>query len=164
MYSQTSFVLLIQVSLWDTQIGGYERRRYSSTNNNHFYRNLNGALLVYSVEDSYTFENLQKWIEDASKHVPIEPFVWAVIGNKCDLPNDVEKIKVDQLCEWLQTKLFYSVSAKTGHNVMEAFQDVVTTIHNTRTHQQDPKLVDNDIHVPTIDPINNKSAGGCSCS
>ena len=152
-------MLLIQVSLLDT--GGCEKFRALT---NHFYRNANGALLVYCIEDSYTFENLQKWIEDASKHVLTESFVWAVIGNKCDLPNEVEKIKVEQLCEQLQTKLFYSVSAKTGHNVMEAFQDVVTTIHNTRTHRQDPKLVDNDIHVPTIDPINNdKSAGSCSC-
>ena len=152
-------MLLIQVSLWDT--GGCERHR-ALTNN--FFRNTNGALLVYCVEDSYTFENLQKWIDDASKHVSTESFVWAVIGNKCDLPNEVEKIKVEQLCEQLQTKLFYSVSAKTGHNVMEAFQDVVTTIHNTRTHRQDPKPVDNGIHVPTIDPINNKSASSCSCS
>ena len=119
--------------LWDT--GGCERHRALTTG---FFRKANGALLVYCVEDNYTFENLQKWIEDASGHLCTESFVWAVIGNKCDLPNEVEKIKVEQLCERLKTKLFYSVSAKTGYNVMDAFQDVVTTIHNTHIHRQDP--------------------------
>ena len=151
----------MQVSLWDT--GGCEKHGPLTSN---FFR-ANGALLVYCVEDSYTFENLQKWIDDASKCMPdemIESFVWAVIGNKCDLPNEVEKIKVEQLCKQLQTKLFYSVSAKTGQNVTEAFQDVVTTIHNTQTHRQDPKPIDNNIQVPTkIDAMNNKS-GNCSCS
>lgn len=146
------------MSLWDT--GGCERHR-ALTNN--FFRKANGALLVYCVEDNYTFENLQKWIDDASKHVLTESFVWAVIGNKCDLPNEVEKIKVEQLCERLKTKLFYSVSAKTGLNIMEAFQDVVTTIHSTCEHthrDQDPK---HDIIVqPNIDRPTMKSTSCCN--
>ena len=112
---------------------------------------------MYCVEDGYTFENLQKWIEEASKHVPNESFVWAVIGNKCDLPNEVEKLKVEALCEQLETKLFYSVSAKTGQNVMEAFSDVVTTIHNT-CHQH-PKANSN---TPIkIDPVTIKTNSCC---
>ena len=149
----------MQVSLWDT--GGCERYGARALTS-RFFCKANGALLVYCVEDSYTFENLQKWIDDASKHVSTESFVWAVIGNKCDLPNEVEKIKVEQLCEQLQTKLFYSVSAKTGQNVSEAFQDVVTTIHNTQTHRQDPKPIDNNIQMPDV--MNNESGSySCSC-
>ena len=118
------------MSLWDT--GGCEKYR---TLTNNFFRKANGALLVYCVEDGYTFENLQKWIGEASKHVPPESFVWAVIGNKCDLPNEVEKINVEELCKQLDTTLFYSVSAKTGTNVIEAFQDVIATVHNVCQHQ-----------------------------
>jgi len=114
----------VQVSLWDT--GGSER--YRALTGNYFHK-ANGALLVYCVEDAYTFENLQKWIDDASNHIKGESFVWALIGNKCDLPNEVEKVGVEQLCERLQTKLFYSVSAKTGHNVSEAFDELIATIH-----------------------------------
>ena len=150
------------MSLWDT--GTYGCETFGSLSNLRFFHKANGALLVYCVEDSYTFENLQKWIDDASKHVPTESFVWAMIGNKCDLPNEVKKIKVEQLCEQLQTKLFYLVSAKTGQNVSEAFQDVVTTIHNTQTHQQDPKPIDNNIQVPTKPDIMNNESGSCSCS
>ena len=148
---------VVQVSLWDT--GGCERHRALTLN---FFRKANGALLVYCVEDGYTFENLQKWIEEASKHVLSESFVWAVIGNKCDLPNEVEKVKVEQLCEQLQTKLFYSVSAKTGTNVMEAFQDVVATVHNTCQHQLPPTPTNNiDVKVDNTTPGN--KAGPC-CS
>ena len=144
------------MSLWDT--GGCERHR-ALTNN--FFRKAHGALLVYCVEDGYTFENLQKWIDEASKHVPVEAFVWAVIGNKCDLPNEVEKIKVEGLCEQLETKLFYSVSAKTGTNVMEAFQDVVTTVHNTYQHQL-PKP-SNNVDIIIDQTTRNRPPGPC-CS
>lgn len=113
------------------------------------------------MEDSYTFENLQKWIEDAAPHISTESFVWAVIGNKCDLPNEVEKIKVEALCEQLQTKLFYSVSAKTGHNVAEAFQDVVTTIHNTKSYQQIPEEPSN-ICITDVEHIPNKPNSCCN--
>ena len=145
--------------LWDT--GGCERHRALT---NGFFRKANGALLVYCVEDSYTFENLQKWIEDASGHLCTESFVWAVIGNKCDLPNEVEKIKVEQLCEQLKTKLFYSVSAKTGHNVVDAFQDVVTTIHNMQTHRQNPTIDDTSSGSIKVEHDNFNSKSGTCCT
>jgi len=120
---------------------------------------------VYCVEDSYTFENLQKWIDDASNHVSTESFVWAVIGNKCDLPNEVEKIKVEQLCTQLKTKLFYSVSARTGYNVTDAFHDVVTTIHNTRDCHPVPTEPKIDLNRPGLEfvgPAGTKTNSCCS--
>lgn len=77
------------MQLWDT--AGGERFR---TLTNTFYRQAHGALLVYSVEDSYTFENLKDWIEDAESHISMETFEWALIGNKSDLTNEVGKERV----------------------------------------------------------------------
>ena len=78
------------MTLWDT--AGGERFR---TLTNNFYRDADGAMLVYSVEDSYTFENLKDWIEDALPYINQDTFEWALIGNKCELNNDVGKERVE---------------------------------------------------------------------
>ena len=63
-------------------------------------------------------------------------FVWALIGNKVDIQSDeVEKERKEAQCKKLQTKLCYSVSAKTGHNVAEAFENLIITIHRRRHSQ-----------------------------
>jgi len=88
------------------------------------------------VEDSYTFDNLQNWIDDASNHITeLDAFEWALIGNKCDLQNEVERSRVDSYCKKLEAKLFYLVSAKTGDRVMEAFKSLIITIHKKRMKQ-----------------------------
>lgn len=99
---------------------------------NNFYRNADGVLLVFCVEDSYTFDNLQGWITDASQHIAIDKCEWALIGSKCDLQNEVETKRIDALLKQLNIKLFFNVSAKTGENVMEAFTKLVTAIHEKR--------------------------------
>ena len=86
-------------------------------------------MLVYSVEDSYTFENIKDWIEDASPHISPDAIEWALIGNKCDLTNEVGKERVAARLKQLEAKISYVVSAKTGHNVMEAFNTLISTIH-----------------------------------
>lgn len=122
------------MTLWDT--GGGERFR---TLTNNFYRDADAALLVYSVEDSYTFENLKDWIDDANQHInKLETFEWALIGNKCDLGNEVAKERVDLLCNNLQAKTCYVVSAKTSKNVMEAFNNLIINIHRKCTNQPAP--------------------------
>lgn len=64
-------------------------------------------------------------------------FVWALIGNKADLQcEEVEKEIVEVQCRKLQTKLCYSVSAKTGQNVTKAFDDLIATIHRTQQSHQ----------------------------
>lgn len=121
----------MQVALWDT--AGFERFQSGSPLYSH-YRRATGALLVYSVEDSHTFDKLQGWVTEATHFVdPL--FNWALIGNKCDLPRKVERTRVRARCEQLQITLSYSVSAKTGHNVMRAFNDLVAAIHEDNKQQ-----------------------------
>lgn len=119
------------MSLWDT--AGGERFR---TLTNNFYRDAHGAMLVYSVEDSYTFENLKDWIDDAAPYIDLDMFEWELVGNKCDLGNEVEKERVQARLDQLKAKLFYQTSAKTGKNVEQAFNSLVSTIHKKCTMKQ----------------------------
>lgn len=85
-------------------------------------------MLVYSVEDRYSFEHLKEWVKDASEYIDISTSEWALIGNKGDLTNGVENSDVEMYRTQLHAK-FYTVSAKTGKNVLEAFNDLIRTIH-----------------------------------
>lgn len=110
--------------------GGGERFRTLTSN---FYRNADAALLMYSVEDRYTFENLQEWIENAQDSVPdIDSFVWAVVGNKCDLPLEIEPESIKARCDQLGTTLNFFVSAKTGENVSMAFEKTLEYMYRRK--------------------------------
>ena len=99
----------------------------------NYYRDANGAFLVYCAEDIYTFESLQQYIEEASFYIDMNTFTWAIVGNKADLQCDeVEKNRIEAHCENLQTTLSYSVSAKTGENITEAFDELIIAIHKKR--------------------------------
>jgi len=117
------------VALWDT--GGGEKFRSLTSN---FFHDVNGALLVYSVNNRHSFEHLKEWVKDASEYIVDKAaFEWALIGNKGDLISEVEKDNVETYREELHAKLFYTVSAKTGRNVLQAFNDLIKTIHKSQS-------------------------------
>ena len=85
---------------------------------------------MYSVEDQFTFENLQEWYENASEALPdVENFSWAVVGNKCDLPLEIEQESIDIKCKQIGTELQFFTSAKTGEMVKESFEALVHEVH-----------------------------------
>ena len=84
---------------------------------------------MYSVEDPYTFESLQSWIEETREYCArSKNFVWAVVGNKSDLQFEIEEYRVSQICEQLNTKLCFYTSAKTGENVVSVFEEIIKVV------------------------------------
>ncbi len=123
---------MLQCYLHDT--GGGERFRTLTSN---FYRNASAAILMYSVEDRFTFENLQEWIENAHDSIAdIDSFVWALVGNKSDLPLEIEHDTIIARQEQLQTKLSFFTSAKTGENVVAAFERIIEAIHAKKMEEK----------------------------
>ena len=95
-----------------------------------YYRDVDAAILMYSVDDTYTFESLQSWIEEASEYCArSKKFVWAVVGNKSDLQSEVGVDRAHQLCEHLNTKFCFHTSAKTGENVVSVFEEIIQEVH-----------------------------------
>lgn len=96
-----------------------------------FYRNVDGALFVFSVEDYYSFQNLRDWIEElANLSDNFDSIEQAFVGNKCDLPSEVEE---EAFSKELQVNQLYFVSAKTGENVMKAFSALLSAVHHRKT-------------------------------
>ena len=96
-------------------------------------------MLMYSVEDDYTFDNLQGWINDATDNIDNDDLVWALVGNKCDLPLYIDHKLIESQCSQLDTHLSYFASAKTGENVLVALDSVVEEIQKRKNDPERAK-------------------------
>ena len=110
--------------------GGGERFRTLTSN---FFRNAHAVILVYSVEDAFTFDNLTLWVEECHNNLgpEFENLVWVLVGNKADQPraDTISDERVMDFCKQIHAKYSYETSAKTGENVEQMFQTVAKVVH-----------------------------------
>ena len=114
----------IKLQIWDT--AGQESFRSITRS---YYRGAAGALLVYDITRRETFNHLSRWLEEARQNAN-QSMVIMLIGNKSDLDHrrqvtkeEGEKFARDNGLIFLET------SAKTAHNVEEAFVNTAQRIY-----------------------------------
>ena len=95
-----------------------------------YFYGAQAGIVVCDLTRKDTFEELKGWIDmlyDVAGKVPI-----AIIGNKCDLKNDIE-ISEKDLTEFANKYGAYSciTSAKTGENVEKAFNYLANKVVDT---------------------------------
>ena len=108
----------IELSVYDT--AGQERYQTITTS---FYKKANGAIIVYSITDNFSFEKITHWIDVVKENSP-EGIIIYLIGNKCDDDDNrvVPKNKGEELAKKYNIK-FYETSAKNNINVNTFFMD-----------------------------------------
>ena len=87
-----------------------------------YYRDADGAILVFDVTDKQSFENLKMtWIKDVEEKAP-ENIVIAIVGNKSDRV-DSEAVTFKEAHEFaLQNRaILQFVSAKKNQGLNEVF-------------------------------------------
>jgi len=105
-----------KLQIWDT--GGQER--FSSIRP-MYYRGSLGALLIFDLTNSDSFEHLPQWIEEVRANVKTEiPLL--LVGNKSDLI-DQRAVTLEEINEFTRNfNLYYmETSAKTGEGVGDCF-------------------------------------------
>eukprot|EP00762_Andalucia_godoyi_P008474 ANDGO_05747.mRNA.1 Ras-related protein Rab-1A len=106
----------IKLQIWDT--AGQERFR---TITSSYYRGAHGIIVVYDVTDAESFENVKDWLSEIERYAT-ENVNKLLVGNKCDLESkravstETAKEQADQM-----SIPFLETSAKTAHNVEQAF-------------------------------------------
>ena len=123
----------MKVQIWD--IAGLERYRSITSS---YYKGSHGCLIVYDITNEKSFENVEKWLEQAKKEAGKDVSV-ILVGNKCDL-EDSRKISKEQLEEkakYLNCP-FFETSALSRENIDQIFMELINNIYErTREKNED---------------------------
>ena len=117
---------IIKLQIWDTC--GQELYRSLITN---FYRNSSLAIIVYSVTERMTFENVDLWFKELRTHSSPNVKVF-LIGNKIDLV-DERKIQTEEgekYAEQYKINKFIEASAKSGFNAKNIFIEAAKLLYD----------------------------------
>ena len=98
-----------------------------------FYSGATGIIFVYDITKRETFSSIRNWIKDIEDY-KVERIL---CGNKRDL--DVNRsVKLDELKEYsIKSKIdIMETSAKTGENIIEAFDKLIDNIIKNRTEDE----------------------------
>ena len=120
-----------QLSVWDT--AGQERFHALGP---IYYRDADGALLVYDITDAESFSKVQKWVKELRKIVGND-IVIAIAGNKIDLEKD-RNVEVDKALEYatsVNAKHFHT-SAKANKGLDDVFNDLASRMMARRVDKE----------------------------
>ena len=108
---------IVKLQIWDTCGQEVYRSLISS-----FYRNSSLAIIVYSIDNRDSFDNLDSWLDEikSQTHPNLKIFL---IGNKADLEDQrvVKTKEAEELAKEHNLDFFLETSAKTGFNTKEVF-------------------------------------------
>ncbi|KAL5467121.1 hypothetical protein EMCRGX_G031306 [Ephydatia muelleri] len=117
----------IEVYLWDT--GGIER--YHEPLSSNYYRQCDAIILVYMRGDQQSLVALGEWVNDAKTYSHMKDSVmFSLWENSIDenAPSLGQLEKTFMEHSGIPSSLYFKVSAKTGFNLKEAFESVVTAL------------------------------------
>lgn len=105
----------IKLNIWDT--AGQERFRSVSK---AYFRNAVGAILVYAINNSNSFYELESWINELFQ-LSVPNAVVLLVGNKCDLQE--REISENEAISFANSHGidYIETSAKDATNIDEAF-------------------------------------------
>ncbi|KAI3798210.1 hypothetical protein L1987_33480 [Smallanthus sonchifolius] len=115
----------VKAQIWDT--AGQERFRAVTS---AYYRGAVGALVVYDISRTTTFDSVSRWLQELQTHSDTT-VARMLVGNKCDL-NNIRAVSVEdgkKLAEE-QGLFFLETSALDSTNVKTAFEMVIREIYN----------------------------------
>jgi len=119
---------LIKIQIWDT--GGSERFKSIS---NIYYRNADGALLIYDVTNENSLLNLNFWIQELKNNV--NDLVIGIVGNKIDVNENLKNVSFVKCLDFAKKNGIFickEISAKSGFGVDDVFYIFAEKIYENK--------------------------------
>ena len=113
----------VKIQIWDT--AGQERYRSVTT---AYYKGAKGALIVYDITNSQSFQNIERWIKEVRDATDKEIKI-ILIGNKSDLEENrkVSAAEGQKLSDENNLS-FFETSGKENLNVDTAFDNISNSV------------------------------------
>lgn len=118
----------VKAQIWDT--AGQER--FARVLLPTYFRKAKGVILVYDITNQKSFESLnERWMAQLNDHASADELAKLLVGNKSDLEasREVSKEKAQQFCQQYGMELL-ETSAKSGTNVLQAFEKLIGIVHD----------------------------------
>jgi Ras-related protein Rab-1A len=148
----------IKLIIWDT--AGQERFRTITTS---YFRGANALIVLYSVDNRSSFENIKGWVEEIHKHLQ-KPY-YVLVANKIDI-DDYQRVVSESEGRAL-AKIYkipyYEVSAKKGTNINLPFEDICKMLTDTALFGQNSGQIISSSHIPNSVDIKPKTSTKLSC-
>jgi small GTP-binding protein len=117
----------VKAQIWDT--AGQER--FARVLLPTYFRKAKGVILVYDITNLKSFESLsERWMAQLNDHANSEELAKLLVGNKSDLEanREVTPDMAQKFCKEYGMKML-ETSAKSGENVLQAFEQLVSIVH-----------------------------------
>jgi small GTP-binding protein len=148
----------VRLNIWDT--AGQERFRSVSK---AYFRNAVGAILVFALNDSVSFGQLDQWLADL-RHLASPNAVILLVGNKADEVDDRQVTEQQGIEFGKRHSLAYSeTSARLGDGVREVFVRLTNTILEKVRAGDLQEVVPMQVAPPVSRPANPVKPRGCAC-
>ncbi|XP_063837436.1 ras-related protein Rab-21 [Ostrinia nubilalis] len=147
----------INLSIWDT--AGQEKFHALGP---IYYRNSNGAILVYDITDEDSFGKVKNWVKELKKMLGSD-IVLVIAGNKIDLEHDrtVPLEEAESYATMVGAKHFYT-SAKLNQGVEDLFLELTREMSERleRNSQADVSRTSRVLVVEDEAPAQTSCCGG----
>lgn len=148
----------VKLAIWDT--AGQERFRTLTPG---YYRDAQGAILVYDVSNRATFIKLETWINELESYSTRSGIIKMIVGNKIDKSErEVSRDEGIQFARRHKT-LFLEVSAKTNDGVQYAFEELVQKIIETPSLWKTSNVKQTQMLEYNDDSNNEGNSSSCTC-
>lgn len=117
----------VKAQIWDT--AGQER--FARVLLPTYFRKARGVVLVYDTTSLKSLESLgERWMVQLNDHANADDLAMLLVGNKCDLV-DQREVSVERAMAFCKEYGMEHIetSAKSGSNVLEAFEKLVSSVH-----------------------------------
>lgn len=137
-----------------------------------------GIMLVYSINDRKSFENIENWMRQISANTQNDTVV-LLVGNKSDVEDRAVQTSEGERVATEHNIKFFETSAKQGSNVEEAFYQITKEIKkrvgDNPVVKNDKKSLlpenmrgggDNNANIKLTNPQDNKdenAESNCKC-
>ena len=125
----------LKMQIWDT--AGQER---FNTLTKGFFKSAHGIMIVYSITDEKSFQQIGKWMNQIKENAPPDVKI-LLVGNKSDLKQErVVSYEAGEDCAQRNNVPFFETSAFNGENINKVFEQLGSDILETldTTEKYDP--------------------------